>query len=102
MGSEEEIEVYDMLDRFKEFYPEINSVKKILTHYPIALGGEDSFVQDFAGILAGGSREARQIYRTAADIQEKAALTVSLCNQCAAQHGLLLKLRKKPLKKQIN
>ncbi len=74
MGSEEEIEVYDMLDRFKEFYPEINSVKKILTHYPIALGGEDSFVQDFAGILAGGSREARQIYRTAADIQEKAAL----------------------------
>ncbi|MCX6678894.1 MAG: neuraminidase-like domain-containing protein [Methanothrix sp.] len=45
-----------------------------MSNYPIALGGEDSFVQDFAGKLAGGSREARQIYRTAADIQEKAAL----------------------------
>jgi len=74
MGSQEEIEVYDSLDRLKEFYPGINSVNKILSNYPIALGGEDSFVRDFAGKLAGGSREARQIYRTAADIQEKAAL----------------------------
>ena len=74
MGSEEETEVYDLLDRFKEFNPSANSVNKILTSYPIALGGEDSFVQDFAGNLVGGAREARQIYRTAADIQEKAAL----------------------------
>ena len=35
------------------------------------------------------------------DIQQKAALAVSLCNQCAAQYGLILKLRKKPVTKEL-
>ena len=79
MSFEEEIEAAEikaceLLDRFKEFYPEFNSVNKILNHYPIISGGEEKFVQNFADELDGGSREAREIYRTAADISEKAAL----------------------------
>jgi len=82
MSCEEEIEVVEIkacesLDRFKEFkefYPDFNSINKILTRYPINSGGENNFVHQFANDLEGGSREARQIYRTAADISEKAAL----------------------------
>ncbi|MCX6674441.1 MAG: neuraminidase-like domain-containing protein [Methanothrix sp.] len=79
MSCEEEIEVVEIkacesLDRFKEFYPEFNSVNKILNRYPISSCGENRFVHQFADELEGGSREARQIYRTAADISEKAAL----------------------------
>ncbi|MDD1759249.1 MAG: Tc toxin subunit A, partial [Methanothrix sp.] len=70
----EEIRAYEKLNRFEELYPEFNSVNKILSHYPIISGGEDKFIQNFSDDLDGGSREAREIYRTAADISEKAAL----------------------------
>jgi WD40 repeat protein len=72
--AEREIRACESLDRFKELHFELDSAKKIMSRYPVSLGGEDKFVHDFAGTLAGGSREARLIYRTAADISIKAAL----------------------------
>lgn len=74
MASEEEIGACESLERLKESYPELSSAAKILSKYPIAQGGEDLFVREYADKLEGGAREARQIYRTAFNIQEKAAL----------------------------
>ncbi|HUS75232.1 MAG TPA: LamG-like jellyroll fold domain-containing protein [Methanothrix sp.] len=66
--------LYESLDRFKRSYPELSSATKILSRYPTASNGEETFVREYAGKLEGGSREARKIYRMAFNIQENAAL----------------------------
>lgn len=58
----------EALQQFRENHPEMNSIQQIVS-IP-----EDEFVKLYGKKLAGGDREARQIHRTAANLQESAAL----------------------------
>ena len=88
MSIDDHLLTRESLERFKEAHPELDSVTKILSRYPVSENGdgEEGFIRDFADELDGGSREARQVYRMAANIQEKAALIWANISDAASPH----------------
>jgi len=86
MSTETHVTTRESLEKFKEAYPELDSIAKILKLYPVARGGEEDFVTDHEGKLEGGSREARQVYRMAANIQEKATLIWANIKDAVSPH----------------
>lgn len=60
----------EVLARFKENHPDLNSVSKITQRYR----NEREFVDRYRSELAGGDREARRIYRTAVNLKERSVL----------------------------
>ncbi|MGC9514424.1 LamG-like jellyroll fold domain-containing protein, partial [Methanocrinis sp.] len=86
MSIGDHVTIRESLERLKEAHPELDSITKILSRYPLSEDGEEGFIRDFAGELDGGFREARQVYRMAANIQEKAALIWANISDAASPH----------------
>ena len=86
MSAEAHVTTRESLEKFEEIHPELDSVAKILAQYPVARGGEENFVTDHNDKFKGDSREARQVYRMAANIQEKATLIWANINDAVSPH----------------
>jgi len=86
MSTEDPVTARESLERFKEAHFELDSVAKILARYPVAKGGEEDFICDYAGEFEGYSREARRVYRMAANIREKATLIWANIADAASPH----------------
>jgi len=76
MTTESPITPQEALAQFKETHPNLNTVKKIaeFSDDQKIEEKEEKFVQQYGQELSGGDREARQIYRTAVNLQERAVL----------------------------
>lgn len=75
-------QVREALEIFKETHPKLDSVAKILETYAT----EDAFVEAHADEFPGGSRDARQVYRTALDHRDQAILLWGSLQDAIAPH----------------
>ncbi|MGB3613507.1 MAG: LamG-like jellyroll fold domain-containing protein, partial [Elainellaceae cyanobacterium] len=88
MSSQNVVTPLQLLEQFKETYPELNSVQKIVSfgdaNTPQAR--EEQFVRKYGPDLAGGDREARQLYRTALNLSERAVLLWANLRDAVSPH----------------
>ncbi|MDX2212460.1 MAG: LamG-like jellyroll fold domain-containing protein [Oculatellaceae cyanobacterium bins.114] len=66
MSIDLQVATREVFERFRETYPELGSITAI------AAQSEDSFVNAHIDKFEGGSREARQVYRLAVNLKQKA------------------------------
>ena len=88
MTSQGVITPQQLLERFKESHPALDSVQKIVdfgdANTPEAR--EAQFVRQYGPELADGDREARQIYRAALTLSERAVLLWANLRDAVAPH----------------
>ncbi|MBD2459655.1 hypothetical protein H6G89_01245 [Oscillatoria sp. FACHB-1407] len=68
MSIDFQVATRELFERFRETDPELGSIAAIATQ------SEDGFVRKHADKFEGGSREARQVYRLAVNLKQKADL----------------------------